>query len=81
MDKRDASDRRSSGQKKAWHAPSLSVYGNVEELTRAVGGGVTDLAVFASVPSDRILKRMLEPVDAGDVLSRLRVLPLSNWST
>jgi len=77
-------DRRSSdsslehgAELPAYEPPRLTVVGRIAEVTQAASVGLSDAAIFsAGIPSDRRLKRELEPVDARAVLEAVSGLTL-----
>lgn len=71
----------SNSPKAPYRTPQLTVYGNVEELTR--GGGHTNTpSDVGSVPvvSDRALKTNTESVNNQQILAQLANLPIQTWN-
>ena len=67
--------------KPPYEAPALEVLGDVDELTQGGQAGTPDGdGSLASQPSDRALKRTVEPVDADSVLAGVEKLDVSRWS-
>lgn len=76
-----ATDSPKSISRLSYAAPQLTVYGNVDDLTR--GGGHTNTPSdigSVPVPSDRALKANIASVDQQQVLAQLAQIPIQTWN-
>ena len=62
-----------------YRQPRLTIHGDIAGLTRALGGSGSDGLAGSqiAVPSDRAIKEQVAPIDAREVLRRVRLLPIT----